>query len=295
MQEVECPYIVQNEHLFKALVFRKNKDYLSMYKELIIACKEQDEEALIFVYELYGRHGFDETRYPELVPILEAYEPKRFYDANDFFDLEGLVTRKNILASYALCFYEIDGLDAMSQMFAEHLKLCCKWNDCFALCIVPTSLVQFGEALEQGYEPTRMMLIPKYNYIRDYVTAAHLIVGGRDAMEIYADIQDALRHSKTQREQQAFIFGKWLNTRHESRRLAPCFAICFHFYKETISKVKVALNCWLIICKRRIFPGYRDLVKLIGNLVWESREEADTWGITFERKGPSRRAKKIKV
>jgi hypothetical protein len=295
MQEEGCPYIVKNEHLFKALVFRKHKNYTAMYKELVIACQENDEEALIFVYELYGRHGFDGKRYPELVSILEEYDPKCYYETNNFYDLEELVRRKNIIASYALCFYDIDGMDAMSQIFAEHLNLCCKWNDCFALCVVPTSLLQFQSALDQGYEPGRGMLIQKYNIRREYVVAARLIVGGFDAQEIYMDIDCALRHNKTQRTRQAFIFGRWLSTRHESQRLIPYYAPCFHVYKETITKVKTALNCWLVICKRRIFPGYKDLIKLIGNLIWESREDTELWKIDLERKGPTRKAKKIKI
>jgi hypothetical protein len=108
-------------------------------------------------------------------------------------------------------------------------------------------------------------------------------------------MKHALQHFKVQREQQAFIFGKWLSNRAETERLEAIYVPCIHIYYKTITKVKQALSCWLIICKRRIFPGYKDLVKLIGNLIWESREDTEGWKVDLERRGPNRKAKKIKI
>lgn len=296
MEEGECPYIVKNEHLFKALVFRKNKDYSNMYKELVVACQEGDEEALVFAYEVYERHGYDTKKYPELVKIFETYGPNEYYEGNNFSDLEKLVATKNIIASYALCFFEIDGFDAFSTILLEHIKQCQKWNDCFALCRNPRSIEDLQCAFDQGYEPARVQLEQRYAKKREYVKAARLIVGAFDTSDIYFWISNALvNYCKSEREQQAFIFGRWLSTRSESRRLDAIFVPCFTVYNQTIAKVKQALSCWLIICKRRIFPAYRDLIKLIGNLVWESRENTELWGITLKRKGPAREAKKIKI
>jgi hypothetical protein len=50
-------------------------------------------------------------------------------------------------------------------------------------------------------------------------------------------------------------------------------------YYNTYDRVTEALNAWFIICKRGIFPGNRDLVKLIAQYVLKFAEDPEIWGI----------------
>jgi hypothetical protein len=290
--EEECPYTVKNEHLFKALVFRKNFDYPNMYKELVIACQEGDDEALVFAFEVYGRYGFDAKKYPELVPLLKDYDNQHYLNSLVSDNPAVLIAAKSIFASVILLF--LNRME-ISESLLSYAKLCRKWNDCFALCMSPYDISLVYSALDQGFEAARNVLISHHQERHEYIQAAHLIVGCCDPGIVYYDMKHALQHFKVQREQQAFIFGKWLSNRAETERLEAIYVPCIHIYYKTITKVKQALSCWLIICKRRIFPGYKDLVKLIGNLIWESREDTEGWKVDLERRGPNRKAKKIKI
>ena len=50
-------------------------------------------------------------------------------------------------------------------------------------------------------------------------------------------------------------------------------------YYSTYDRASEALTAWFIICKRGIFPGNRDLVKLIAQYVLKFAEDPEVWGI----------------
>jgi len=50
-------------------------------------------------------------------------------------------------------------------------------------------------------------------------------------------------------------------------------------YYSTYDRVTEALTAWFIICKRGIFPGNKDLVKLIAQHILKFAEDPEAWGV----------------
>lgn len=259
----DCPFNVENLHFYKALVYRKEEKFEKARLELQIACDEKDKDAIEFMYitKQYGGIGFQSEA--------SDYYITRYLTESD---LNIKIKEKSPLAIYYIYnnwYKRGNVLLVENRAYIEH---CAIWKDTFALFIVNN----FKSCAEQlFYYGIRKLIDENYLNLK-YVDAASWIVRLPKKDMIYHSMSSALKHHvAVDGLKQQFIFGKWINEQSFANAREYPFSVCFDVYRETVSKTKSAIYCWMMICKRNGL--YYDLAYLIGRMIWESQNEPELW------------------
>jgi len=298
-KEMECPYKVSNSHLYQMLVHRKNKDYPRAYQELKLACEEGDVEAigLACCIRKYGGLGLPH-KWPEdfiipsdfrfeSIPIVREHPDS----SNDYSLIVQAVAEKSVFGP--VFFYRQAGyVRHIIPEYTDYVDLCCKWNDPFMLYL-RGGVKNFQKCVDQMFTSAIVPLIELYYERLEYLKAAKVIVLRYSPFMIYKDIEDAL-HKRTgfERTEQCFVFGKWLVNQRHSQRSQPIFANSMRIYRETIDKTFKATQFWMFAAKE--LGVCRDVAKMIGRLIWDTREDPVGWKIGIKRELPERKRRKIK-
>jgi hypothetical protein len=297
---LQSPYHTENPHLFNALVHRKDGNFPAALTELKLACEQNDPDAkfLLFYIYYYGGLGLrpDTIKYKEYFKsITESPAPpyltQAFYmEYNQFKDFVTIaVQSKSVLAPF-LFVIKRDYYFIFDEQFKEYVQLCCQWNDPYILFLtheLDNLLLSIKQCVYHAYQPA----INIYYERLEYLKAAKIIVQKTNPSGVYRNIKYALATKyRIDREKQCFVFGRWLSKRQETERLCHIFVNSIRIYQETMERVEKTMNCWIWACGK--MGIYRDLRKMIGNLVWESREDPQAWGIGLERR--SGRRKKVR-
>jgi hypothetical protein len=291
------PYHTTNPHLYNMFVHRKNGHFPEAFEELKTACAEKDQEALWFALYMrnYGGLGLSGQDFDGLISKWAPYDNVRIL--RDFFDtnpteevLLMAVNEKSIFAPF-LFIMRRDYFFHLDLRFQSYIDKCCEWNDPYMLYL-KSGLHNLLKAVNQNVHLAFQVTIDIFYEQLKYVEAAQIIVKRTGSVSmVYRNIKYALM-TKTQlnREKQCFIFGRWLNKRTEPERLLPVFSNSIRIYREAINKVTKACMCWMLICKEMHL--YKDVAKMIGVNLWESRENMDEWKVKLKRHGPERKAKR---
>jgi hypothetical protein len=297
-----CPYDTKSTHLLNALNHRRLNNFPLALQELTIAYNEPSNiEAKDFMWYVHFYGGFGivqatftisdlfHNRTPNFLMDIYTMQYAEFRE----FLIKCVETR--YLFTPFLFMMHRDYYLVHDDVFKPYVELCCQWNDSYILYLTMNFnnlLLSINQNVHYAFQP----VIDTYQALEKYVKAAKIIVRRTNPNAIYRNMKYALSSSKifsTDREKQCFVFGRWLSKRNESERLKPIFTNSIRIYQETIEKVERTLKCWIWACKKMGW-FYRDLMKMIGNLLWESREDPQAWGIGLERKSGRRVKKKGK-
>lgn len=301
---MECPYNTSNPHIYNCLVHRKNNNFPAAVEELKLACAENDQDALWFALYMrsYGGLGIfgwefdDMMRAGDWRPEVEHKAAILHFFTDPIHTRETLVKavdEKNLFAPF-LFLLRRDYYYILDPHFKSYVDLCCKWNDPYMLFLV-SGIDNLCKAMDQKMYLAFQPVIDTYYYDKEYLKAAKVIVSQIGSIHrVYRNIKIALA-TKTEfdRENQCFVFGRWLSKRTETDRLQPMFANSIRIYTETIEKAKKACLYFLLVCKE--MRVYRDIAKLIAKMLWDEREDVAGWNVNLGRRGPQRRVKKIKL
>ncbi len=297
--EEECPYKVSNPRLYQMLVHRKNKDYPRAFQELKLACQEGDVEAigLACCIRKYGGLGLphqwsedfvipSDFRF-ESIPIVREHPDSK----NDYSLIVQAVAEKSVFGP--VFFYrQVGYLRDIIPEYKGYVDLCCKWNDPFMLYL-KNGVDNLQLCVDQMFISAMEPLIELYCVWLEYLKAAKVIVKLRMPFMIYKYIEDALhKRTRLERTEQCFVFGKWLVNQRHSKRSQPIFANSMRIYRETIDKAFLATQFWMFAAKE--LGVCRDVARMIGRLIWNTREDPVGWKVGIKRELPERKRKNIK-
>jgi len=294
MENGSSPYHTLNPHLTNMFIHRKNNNFPLAFQELKLACLEKDQEALWFALYMrnYGGLGLIGSDFESLLTKWTPIDTLKFlidfYDNNQEEALSQAVQAKSIFAPFMFLIRR-DYHYHLNPCFEAYMNLCCEWNDPYMLYL-KSGLHNLLKSVKQNVHLAFQVTIDTYYEHLDYVNAARIIVKRPGSVSmVYRNIKYALM-TKTHldREKQCFIFGRWLSQRLESQ--LPVFGNSIRIYRETIKKVTEACLCWMWVCKE--MKLYRDVARMIGMRIWESREDVIGWKVEWRRYGPERKAKR---
>jgi hypothetical protein len=294
------PFTVQNIHLFNACTLRKERRYPEAFAELKKGCDENDYESLYYMANIYNAGGLgvrcDDAKYRKYRKMLGSI-PKddilELVSNADPLEVKPLV-KKGIEDGYPF----MTELIYVTDLGEDYIRTCAEWGDLEALYRMMTLDPKNEKYILDGANQMCIWFMHHaaqlYKSKRNATECAKWTILTESRFNMKHAIIDLVNYEEKDRLRARYLYGQadiqWYDLLNPFVTQVPP-----RIYKETRKKYRMGMTCWLLLAKR--LGLYKDIVRFIAQILWESRMHPDEWGVTVEEEEEKERKtrKKIKV